>query len=192
MMICSISGLFADDVRIDRDLTPAIDIVTEVQDLGFDQGAAAFLRLQGQAGQKDLPDRKIAVGRLVTDQLDVILEEALRYLNVNAGAIAGLAVGIHRAAMPYGLERLDPLLDHAAARLAVDRCNEADTTGIMFFGDIETVGFGETPTIPPVILDEGSVLVLPAMFHGSASSRLLRASAQAAAADAWAPALRCR
>ncbi len=71
---------------------------------------------QGQAGQKDLTDRKIAVGRLVTDQLDVILEEALRYLNVNAGSIAGLAVGIHGAAMPYGLQRLDPLLDHAAAR----------------------------------------------------------------------------
>ena len=37
---------------------------------------------------------------------DVLLEELLRDLHVDAGAVAGLAVGIDGAAMPQGLQRV--------------------------------------------------------------------------------------
>ena len=42
-----------------------------------------------------------------TRALDLALEEVLRDLDVDAGAVAGLAVGVDRAAVPDRLQRLD-------------------------------------------------------------------------------------
>ena len=50
---------------------------------------------------------------------------------MDAGAVAGLAVGVHRAAVPDGLERVDAGLHHLAARLAVERGDQADAAGIV-------------------------------------------------------------
>src|SRR5262249_38412025 len=72
--------------------------------------------------------------------MDVLIEEVLRDLDVDACPVAGLAVGIDRTAMPHRLERGDRRLDHLAPRLPVDRRDEADAAGIVLVGGvIETV-----------------------------------------------------
>jgi hypothetical protein len=55
---------------------------------------------------------------------DLVVEERRRDLHVDARAVAGLAIGIDRAPVPDGLQRVDPVFHHLARRLAVDR----DTT----------------------------------------------------------------
>ena len=64
------------------------------------------------------------------------LEEVLRDLHVDAGAVAGLAVGVDGAAVPHRLERGDAGLDHGAPRLAVDCRDQADAAGVMLMGRI--------------------------------------------------------
>ena len=58
-------------------------------------------------------------------------EEFLRHLQMDARAVAGLAVGVHRAAVPHGFQRLDPARDDFAARLAVDGGHQPDAAGIV-------------------------------------------------------------
>ena len=53
------------------------------------------------------------------------------HFDMDAGAVAGLAVGIDRAAVPHRLQRIDAGRDDFAARLAVDRGDQADAAGIM-------------------------------------------------------------
>jgi hypothetical protein len=50
----------------------------------------------------------------------MVLEEILWNLDVNAGAVAGFAVGIDGATVPEFLQRLDARIDHLAAGSAVD------------------------------------------------------------------------
>ncbi len=152
-------GLFADDVDVHRHLTPAVDVVAEGQDLGLDDAAAGFLRIQADARQEHLADRQIVVGRAVADDLDVVLEELLRDLDMDAGAVAGLAVGVHGAAMPDRLQRLDALLDHRAARLAVDRGDEADAAGVMLILRVVGVGSGQRRGVGAELFDELLTLV---------------------------------
>ena len=60
---------------------------------------------------------------------------------MDAGAVAGLAVGVDGAAMPDGLQRGDRRFHHLAARLAVDRGDDADAAGIMLLARVvEPVG----------------------------------------------------
>src|SRR3546814_1748632 len=54
--------LFADDGDINRHLPPAIDGVAGVDDLGFNDSAAGFLRRKVRAREKHHADRK-AVGQ---------------------------------------------------------------------------------------------------------------------------------
>ena len=49
---------------------------------------------------------------------------------MDARAVAGLAVGIDRAAMPYRLQRIDARHDHVAPSLAVERHDQADAAGV--------------------------------------------------------------
>ena len=51
---------------------------------------------------------------------DVLLEELLWYLHVDASAITGLAVGVDSTAMPNTLEGFDAGFNDAAARFAVN------------------------------------------------------------------------
>ena len=48
------------------------------------------------------------------------------------GAVAGLAVGIDRAAVPDRLQRIDAGLHHVAPGAAVQRRDQADAAGIVF------------------------------------------------------------
>src|SRR5262249_46636907 len=50
---------------------------------------------------------------------------------MDAGAVAGLAVRVDRAAMPDRAKRFDALLDDIAPRLAVDRRDEPDSARIV-------------------------------------------------------------
>ena len=63
---------------------------------------------------------------------DLGAEEILRHLQMDARAVAGLAVGVDGAAMPDGLQRFDGARHDFAARLAVDGGDEADAAGIVF------------------------------------------------------------
>ena len=151
MMICSISGRVAlafspMTPTFDRHLAPAVDVVAEAQDLALDDAAAALLRVEVGARQEHHADRDAAGRRAVADPLDLVVEEVLRDLDMDAGAVAGLAVGIDRAAVPDRLQRLDALLHHLAARLAVDRRDAADAAGVVLVGRVIGMGRGRAST----------------------------------------------
>ena len=73
----------------------------------------------------------MALAQLVPGARHMVGEEFARHLNVDARAVAGLAVGVDRAAMPHRLQRADRRFDHFAARDAVDRGDEADAAGVV-------------------------------------------------------------
>src|SRR3546814_9726223 len=62
--------------------------------------------------------------------LDRLLEESDRQLDMKTRAIAGLAVGIDSAAVPYSFERIDRGGDDPARRFPINRRDKADATGI--------------------------------------------------------------
>ena len=69
---------------------------------------------------------------LVPAILDRVVEEAHGQLDMEAGAVAGLAVGVDRAAVPHCLQRIDRGRDDTARGLAVGRGDQADAAGIAF------------------------------------------------------------
>ena len=111
--------LLADHRDVDRHLPPAVDGVTEGKDLGLDDLPATLLRAEVGLRQENLAYPHRARLHAVAAAFDGFGEEILRDLDVDAGAIARLAVGVNRAAVPHRLQRLDPGLDDVAARLAV-------------------------------------------------------------------------
>ena len=102
-----------------------------MQDFGLDDGASGLLIAKVGARQKDLPDADRIVGRIVTGPLCLLTEEVLRHFDPDTGAVARLAVGVHRAAVPDILERLDAHLDDFALRLAIERGNEAHAASVL-------------------------------------------------------------
>jgi hypothetical protein len=51
---------------------------------------------------------------------------------MDARTIAGLAIRIHRTAMPNRAQRINASLHHIPPRLAIQRGHQANTAGIMF------------------------------------------------------------
>ena len=125
-------GLFADHGRVDRDLTPAIDGIAEFEDLGLDDLPAAFLGGVIGLGQEDLAHRDAAALGGVAETRDLVSEELLRDLEMDAGTVAGLAVGIDRAAMPDRLECGNAGFYDLAPRRAINRGDETDAARIVF------------------------------------------------------------
>ena len=123
--------LLADAGDVDRHLAPGIDGVAGVQHLGLDDLAAAFLRAEIGLRQEHHPHRDAARLHLVAAALDDFREEILRALDVDAGAVTGLPIGIHGAAVPHRLQRVDAGLHNLAGCLAVQRGDEADAAGVM-------------------------------------------------------------
>jgi len=122
--------LVTDHRNIDRHLPPAIDGVAKADDLRFDDGAAGLLRRQIGARQEDLPDcQPVRLGP-VAGAVDMFVEEIERQLDMNAGPVAGLAVGIDRAAMPDRLQRVDRRGDDTTRRLAVGRRDQPDAARV--------------------------------------------------------------
>ena len=129
-------GLLADHRGVDRHLTPAVDLIAEIEDLGLDDAAADFLGAEIGLGQKHHADREPAAARHMAGAGDMLLEEPLRNFHVDARAVAGLAVGVDGAPVPHRLERRDSGHHHLAARLAVDGGDQADAAGVMLIGRI--------------------------------------------------------
>src|SRR3546814_7045276 len=63
---------------------------------------------------------------LMPRRRDRIVEEAFGQIDMNPRPVAGLAVGIDRAAVPDRAQRLDCRLDDAARWLAVGRRDQPD------------------------------------------------------------------
>jgi hypothetical protein len=84
----------------------------------------------------------------------MLLEEILRDLDVDARTVAGLAVGVHGAAVPHRLQRIDARRNHVAASLAVQRDHQTDAAGIESFGGVVAIGGGELLGSALVVADE--------------------------------------
>jgi hypothetical protein len=86
------------------------------------------------------------------------------------------AVGVDGAAMPHRFQRIDRRLDDLAARLAVDRGDEADAAGVMLLGGIVKPLGREMRGIGAVFIDEAhgafpAELGLPSCVLRDAPSR---------------------
>ncbi len=150
-------GLLADHRDVDRDLAPAQDLVAEAQDLGFDDGAAALLGTEVGPRQEHHADGDPSDLRVFADRIaDVLAEEILRDLDMEARAVAGLAVRVDGATMPHRLQRIDARRHHVAAALAVERHDEADAARIQRLGGIVAVGVGQLLGAFEVLADEFS------------------------------------
>ena len=129
--------------------------MAEAQDLGLDDGAAALLCAEVGTRQEHHADRNPPdLRELAAGVADIFLEEVLRNLDVDARAIAGLAVGIDRAAVPHRLQRIDAGRDHVAASLAVQRDHEPDAAGIESLDGVVAVSGGELVGSALVVADE--------------------------------------
>ena len=134
-------GLLADARDVDRHLPPAIDRIARVEDLRLDDLAATFLRAEVGLGHEHLADRDQAGLQRVAAARDDGGEKVLRDLDVDAGAVAGLAVRVDRAAMPDRAQGVDARLDHVAASLAIQRRDQADAARVVLVDG--RVGAGE-------------------------------------------------
>ncbi|MPL60913.1 hypothetical protein SDC9_06477 [bioreactor metagenome] len=122
--------LLAQHLGVHRHVAPAIDVVPHPQHFALDDRAAALLRAEVDARQEDLADGDLLFHvRLVAGAADLVIEEGRRDLHVDARAIARLAVGIDRAAVPDRLQRLDAARHDPARGLAVQRHDETDAAG---------------------------------------------------------------
>ncbi|MCY1170029.1 hypothetical protein D9M73_100870 [compost metagenome] len=136
-------ALLPDHRHIDGHLAPAIDGIAFLDDRAFDDRAAILLRAKIGARQEDHADREPVGQRAMARGGDRIVEEFERKVDVQASTIAGLAIGIDRTAMPYGLQRIDRGLHDPARRRAIGRRDEADAARIALkFGAVHAV-FGE-------------------------------------------------
>src|SRR5205814_4089684 len=86
--------LLADHADIHGHLAPAVDRIAGVQYLGLDDGPTPLLAIEIGARQEDHADCELPGPGLVARVLDVLAEEVLRDLHMDAGAVAGFAIGI--------------------------------------------------------------------------------------------------
>ena len=136
---------FAEIAVVDRHVAPA------EQDLSLVLDGALDLVLAGEARRRLLRQEHHAHAVLAERrQGDALLghflaEELVRHLDQDAGAVARLGVGAHRAAVSQVLEDQQPLLDDGVALLALDVGDEADAAGIVFVGwVVQTLRLGKT------------------------------------------------
>ena len=134
-------GLLAQDADIDRDMPPAVDRVSHLENLGLDDGSAGLLRTEIRSRQEDLAHgHELVRSRLVSGAPHLVMEERHRYLHVDAGPVTGLAVSVNGTPMPHRLQGVYAILDDLPRGLAVNRDNEADAAGRAFeFLGIEAV-----------------------------------------------------
>jgi hypothetical protein len=156
-------GLLAHHLGVHRHLAPAVNGVTEVEDLPLDDDPAALLGAEIGTRQEDHADADPTLVGRVAGARDVLVEEVLGDLHVDAGAVAGLAVGVHGAAVPHRLEGLDRRLHHLAPRLAVEGGDEADAAGVVLLGRVveAVAGEGGRLSLPNFGVEMGHGFALP-------------------------------
>jgi hypothetical protein len=125
-------GLLAQHLDVHRHVPPAVDVVAHPQDFRLHDGPPGLLRAEVGARQEHLTHGDhLPVPRLVPGALDLVAEERGRDLDMNARAIARLAVGIDGAPVPDGLQRVDPVLHDPARPRPVDGHDKANAAGRM-------------------------------------------------------------
>ena len=124
-------GLLADHRGVDRHLTPAINRVASGEDFRLADLAATLLRGKIGLRQEDHAHRNTARLELIATIAHRLGEEILRDFNMDARAIAGLAISIDGAAVPDRLQRINAGLDNLARGPAIQGGDEADAAGIM-------------------------------------------------------------
>src|SRR6185437_7484790 len=121
----------------------------------LDDGAAALLRRHVGARQEHRADGDATALHVLARRIaDMLLEEVLRDLDVDARAVAGLAVGIDRAPVPYRLQGIDARHHDVTATLAVQRHDQADAAGVRSFGGIVAVGVSQALRAFEIVADE--------------------------------------
>ena len=124
-------GFLADAGDVDRHLPPTVDAIAECENFRLDDLAAALLRAEVGLRQEHLADGDRAGHQHRPATLHRRGEKVLRDFDMDARAVAGLAIGVHRAAMPHRLQRIDAGLHNVAPLLAIQRGDEADAAGIV-------------------------------------------------------------
>ena len=117
---------------VDRRLAPAVEGKPLAQDFRLDDRACTFAGRKIGARQEDHADDDIAAFRLVTGARHSGLEEVLGYTDPQASPVAGLAISIHRTAVPDRFQRGYGQFDNLAPRLALHVGDQTDTAGIAF------------------------------------------------------------
>ena len=146
-------GLLPDHGGVHRHLAPAIDVESRAQHLALDDGAAGLLRAQVGAGQEDLADRDGTGLHPVADPADLVGEEVLRHVEQDARPVAGLAVGVHGAPVPDGLQGADGQLHHFPAGLAVHGADKADAAIVPLAGRVIGAGLGQQTAVGEIAVD---------------------------------------
>ena len=124
-------GLFADHRGVDRHLAPAVNRVARGKNFRLANLPATLLRAKIGLGQKDHAHRDPAGLELVAAIAHRLGKEILRDFNMDARAIARLAIGIDGTAVPDGLERINTGLNDLTRGAAIEGGDEAHAAGIM-------------------------------------------------------------
>ena len=125
-------GLLSQHADIHWHMPPAIDIVTHADHFGFHDGPAGFLRAKIGARQEHLAHRhQLVFFRLMPGATHLVIKERHGDLDMEARAVAGLAIGIDSPAVPDRLERADPGLDHFSVGLAIGADHQPNPAGGM-------------------------------------------------------------
>ena len=179
-------GLLAQNAGVYRHMAPAIDVIAFAQHLGFNDGPANLLSAEiGPRQEHHAHGNQLVVIGGVARALDLIIEERHRDLDVDARAIARLAIRINRAPVPDSFQSIDAILDNLTAFLAIDRNDQPNAARGMFvliaiqavFGHPLTLGFfGRGPAIikschcPDLLLRSGLAFkARPRRIHKGAS-----------------------
>jgi hypothetical protein len=113
-------------------LPPAINRIAGIEDFGFHNLPATFLRTEVGFRQKHLTNRDAPWAEPIATAFHHGGEEILRDFDMNSRTIAGLAIGIHRAAMPNRAQGINAGLHHRPPRFAIQRGHQANTAGVVF------------------------------------------------------------
>ncbi len=115
-----------------RALAPAVDVEAFAQALAFDDGAcSASWAARSVRGRKIIPDRLAPSRGVWPISRTCWRKKAWGRPDQDAGAVAGLAVGRHRAAVPDRLQRAMASSTTSRRGMAVDGADEADATGVV-------------------------------------------------------------
>ena len=89
----------------------------------------------------------------MTDALHLVGEEALRDVEQNARAVAGLSVRVHCAAVPDRLQGANGKLHHLAAGSAVLGANKAHAAGVPLRCRVIGVRVAQEPPVFKIAFD---------------------------------------
>ena len=146
-------GLFADHGGVHGHLTPSVDVEACAEHLGLHDRAAGLLCAQIRARQKDLTDRNRARLQAMTDPLHLVGEEALRNVQQNTRAVAGLAVGVDRSTVPNGFQGANGELNHLSAGFAVLGAYKAHAAGVPLSGRVIGVRVAQALPVCEIAID---------------------------------------